>query len=60
MLLQGLSFVAYFTHIKKFPKAFLIIAVILTFLLPFVLYIVRILGIIDLGFNLRKRLEEKK
>lgn len=60
MLLQGLSFVAYFTHMKKFPKAFLIIAVILTFLLPFVLYIVRILGIIDLGFNLRKRLEEKK
>jgi uncharacterized protein YybS (DUF2232 family) len=27
-------------------------------LLPFLLYIIRILGIIDLGFNLRKRMEK--
>lgn len=60
MVLQGLSFVFYVTHIKRYPKAVPIIVIILTFLLPFVLYIVRILGIIDLGFDLRKRLGEKK
>ncbi|WLR55155.1 DUF2232 domain-containing protein [Mesobacillus subterraneus] len=60
MVLQGLSFVFYVTHIKRYPKAVPIIIIIVTFLLPFVLYIVRILGIIDLGFDLRKRLGEKK
>ena len=60
MVLQGLSLVFYVTHIKNYPKAVPIIFVVLVFLLPFVLYIVRILGIIDLGFDLRKRLGEKK
>jgi uncharacterized protein YybS (DUF2232 family) len=60
MVLQGISLVFYITHIKKYPKAVPIIVIVLIFLLPFVLYIVRILGIIDLGFDLRKRLGEKK
>jgi uncharacterized protein YybS (DUF2232 family) len=60
MVLQGLSLVFYFTHNKGYPKAVPIIVTVMVFLLPFVLYIVRILGIIDLGFDLRKRLGEKK
>jgi uncharacterized protein YybS (DUF2232 family) len=60
MVLQGVSLVFYVTHVKRYPKAVPIIVIILIFLLPFVLYIVRILGIIDLGFDLRKRLGEKK
>lgn len=60
MVLQGLSFIFYITHAKGYPKAVPIVALVLVFLLPFVLYIVRILGIIDLGFDLRKRLGEKK
>jgi uncharacterized protein YybS (DUF2232 family) len=60
MVLQGLSFIFYITYAKGYPKALPIIALVLVFLLPFVLYIVRILGIIDLGFDLRKRLGEKK
>jgi uncharacterized protein YybS (DUF2232 family) len=60
MVLQGIAFVFYFTHIKEYTKAVPIIVIVLMFLLPFVLYIVRILGIIDLGFDLRKRLGEKK
>lgn len=60
MVLQGVSLVFYITHLKGYPKAVPIIVLVLIFLLPFVLYIVRILGIIDLGFDLRKRLGEKK
>lgn len=60
MVLQGVSFVFYITHVKGYPKAVPIVVIVLVFLLPFVLYIVRILGIIDLGFDLRKRLGEKK
>jgi len=60
MVLQGLSFIFYITHAKGYPKALPIVITVLLFLLPFILYIVRILGIIDLGFDLRKRLVEKK
>ena len=42
---------------KKWAKVIPIIVVILTFFIPVVLSIVRMLGIIDLGFNLRQRLE---
>jgi uncharacterized protein YybS (DUF2232 family) len=61
MVLQGIAFVFYFTHFKGYSKAVPTIVIVLMFLLPtVVLYIVRILGIIDLGFDLRKRLGEKK
>lgn len=59
MVVQGISFIFYITYAKKYPKALPIIVVVLLFLLPYMLSIVRILGIIDLGFDLRKRLEEK-
>ncbi|KKK36854.1 membrane protein [Mesobacillus campisalis] len=60
ILLQGFSLIAYFYHVKGYSKAIFVVTVILALLIPILLYIVRILGIIDLGFDLRKRLEEKK
>ncbi|MEH7386155.1 YybS family protein [Bacillus sp. JJ1521] len=57
MVIQGLSFIYYFCHQKRIPKA---VPIVLTILTPFLLYIIRILGIIDLGFQLRQRIREKK
>lgn len=59
LVIQGLAFIFYFCHYKKWPKAIPIILVFLTFLLPLLLSIVRMLGIIDIGFNLRQRLNKK-
>lgn len=59
MLLQGVFFIFFFSHEKKISKAVPIITTVLMFFIPILLYIVRILGIIDLGFDLRKRLEKK-
>lgn len=55
MTLQGLSLVYYFTYVRGLPKALPIIITILLFVMPLILSIIRILGIMDLGFNLRKR-----
>lgn len=59
MVIQGLSFIYFLCYRKGIAKVVPIIATILTFLWPFFLSIVRILGIIDLGFDLRKRLNTK-
>lgn len=61
MVLQGFSFMFFFAHLKKKSKALPITAIILTVLFPMVLfYLVLIIGIIDLGFDLRKYLSEKE
>lgn len=61
MTIQGLSFVFFYAHHKKWPKAVPVISVVVTLLLPFVLlYFVRILGIIDIGFRLRDRIAQNK
>ncbi|WP_159439985.1 YybS family protein [Bacillus sinesaloumensis] len=57
MVIQGLSLIYFYCHQKKIPK---FVPVVLTVLTPFLLYIIRILGIIDLGFQLRNRISEKK
>ncbi|MDQ0271948.1 YybS family protein [Cytobacillus purgationiresistens] len=59
MILQGLSFVFFYSRLKGWPKAAPIFILIFTFLIPILLYIVRILGIIDIGFDLRKRLDKR-
>lgn len=59
MVLQGFSFIFFFAHHKGKSNALPILSVILTILFPFLfLYLVRILGIIDIGFDLRKRLSD--
>ncbi|BBO00430.1 MULTISPECIES: YybS family protein [Sporolactobacillus] len=60
LAVQGLSLIYYYAHMKKFP---LIVPITLTILIGMfgflLLQLVRILGIIDLGFDLRKRIGRK-
>ncbi|WP_170061667.1 YybS family protein [Terribacillus saccharophilus] len=61
LVLQGFSFFFYFAHHRKLPKVLPILAVVLSVLFGTVLlYLVRILGIIDVGFRLRERMSSKK
>lgn len=61
MMLQGFSFIFFFTHHKKMSNILPITSIILTIILPSItLYIIRILGIIDIGFGLRDRISEGK
>jgi uncharacterized protein YybS (DUF2232 family) len=56
LVVQGFSFIYFFAHLKKWPMGLLILITVLAF--PLVNF-VRILGIIDLGFDLRQRLQRK-
>lgn len=61
LVIQGFSFIFFFTHYKKWSKAVPIISIVITILLPlFFLSFVRILGIIDIGLNMRARLQKNK
>ncbi|WP_347861835.1 YybS family protein [Salimicrobium sp. PL1-032A] len=61
LILQGFSFVFFYSQQKNWPKAAPIIVVLLSVLMPQIfLYLVRILGIIDIGFPWRDRIEGKK
>ncbi|SET24901.1 Uncharacterized conserved protein YybS, DUF2232 family [Oceanobacillus limi] len=60
MVIQGFSFLFFYTHYKRMSKAIPIIVIILTVIfLPLLLPLMRILGIIDIGFGLRDRLFKK-
>ncbi|GAA0502024.1 YybS family protein [Salinibacillus aidingensis] len=59
-VLQGLSFIFYYIHVKKMTKTLAVVAIIAAVIMPIFLYLLRILGIIDLGFNLRDRLNPNK
>ena len=61
MAVQGFSFIFFYAHHKKMTKALPIFSIILTVLFPMLLlYLIRIIGIIDLGFGLRDRLVDKE
>lgn len=57
LIIQGLSFVYYFFHKKGFSIGFPITITVFTIFIPYLLQLVRILGIIDLGFALRGRIK---
>ncbi|MBM7552181.1 YybS family protein [Thalassobacillus pellis] len=58
--LQGFAFIFYYAYVKKLSKAVPIISVVITILFPgLLLYLIRILGIIDIGFSLRERIKGK-
>lgn len=59
MLLQGLSFLFFYSYEKKWPKAIPVLIIIFSFLLFPLQYLIRILGIMDLGFNLRQLIKRK-
>lgn len=59
--LQGFSFIFYYAHYKNWSIAIPIVCIIITLLIPMLLlYFVRIIGIIDLGFGLRDRLSKNE
>jgi uncharacterized protein YybS (DUF2232 family) len=55
LLLAGLSFIFFYAYMKKWGKGIPILAIILVFLFPLFPFILILLGIFDLGFNLRTR-----
>jgi uncharacterized protein YybS (DUF2232 family) len=56
-MMQGFSFLYYVSDRKRVPKGFVVAGTLFCFFLPFLLYLIAILGIIDLGFELRKRVQ---
>lgn len=60
LTVQGFSFIFHYAHSKKVWKGIPVFIVVTSLLLPGMLYFVRILGIIDIGFKLRDRLNSKK
>ncbi|MCM3693994.1 YybS family protein [Neobacillus niacini] len=60
MVLQGYTFIFYYLDQKGVSKAISITIAIVSFIIPIFLYIVGILGIIDLGFDLRKGFTKKE
>jgi uncharacterized protein YybS (DUF2232 family) len=60
MVFQGLTFIFYFFYKRGSQKSFPILISVFTILIPLFLYIIGILGIIDLGFGLKGRSDKKK
>lgn len=56
MVIQGLSFIVFYSRYKKLPKVLMVFMLIFAVIL---LPIVRLLGVIDLGFQLKRRLSLK-
>ena len=59
MWFQGCTFLFYFLDVKGLSKSIGVILLIASFFIPIFLYIIGILGIIDLGFDRRKKLRKK-
>jgi len=60
MAVQGIAFIFFYCHMKGIGKAVPIVVTVIGVLFPFTLYLIRILGIIDLGFDLRSRMRNHK
>lgn len=59
VLIQGFSFLFYYCHEKNISKAVPIFAIVITALFPPIGVIVRIIGIADIGFDLREKVKNK-
>lgn len=59
ILIQGYSFIYYYCYVKGISKAVPIIIVIVSLLMPLLLYLIRILGIIDISFPLRGKIAKR-
>jgi uncharacterized protein YybS (DUF2232 family) len=60
IVLQGIAFLFFIFHQRSIAKGLAIFIVILTFIIPIVHYIILLLGITDLGYDLRKRFTKKE
>ncbi|MGG0526436.1 YybS family protein [Bacillus pumilus] len=59
VLIQGFSFIFYYCHEKSISKAVPVFAIVLGVLYPPIGVIVRIIGIADIGFDLREKVKNK-
>ncbi|MGE6630704.1 YybS family protein [Bacillus sp. NPDC077027] len=59
VLIQGFSFIFYYCYEKKISRAVPIFVIVFTILLPQIGILVRILGIVDIGFDLRDKIKNK-
>ncbi|OUZ08221.1 YybS family protein [Bacillus pumilus] len=59
VLIQGFSFIFYYCHEKGISKAVPIFAIVLGVLYPPIGVVVRIIGIADIGFDLREKVKNK-
>lgn len=59
LYIQGITFIFFLAHSKKWPKAIPVIITVLSIPIFPLLYLIRLLGIIDLGFDLRQRMQKK-
>jgi uncharacterized protein YybS (DUF2232 family) len=57
MLVQGLTLVAHFAYVKKWSKVIPVLAAVFA-LIPIFSTVIRILGILDLGLDLKKKLNQ--
>lgn len=56
LMIQGLSFVFYYTYNKKLGRGLRVISIISLFI-PVVSQLIHILGMVDIGFNLRNKIK---
>ncbi|MBU8914844.1 YybS family protein [Neobacillus sp. 114] len=59
MIFQGYTFMFYYFDAKGISKSVAVILAVFSFIIPIFLYIIGILGIIDLGFDLRKKFKKE-
>lgn len=60
LVLQGVSFIFYVSHVKGWVKAIPIVLVVISLLNPLLLTLVRILGIIDVSLPFREAISKQK
>lgn len=61
LLIQGFAFLFYLGYEKKIPRFVPVLAIVLTVILPFFfIFIIRLLGIVDIGFDVRKYVSDRK
>ena len=60
IMLQGYSLLFYISHVKQWPTAITVVLVVASLLVPLLTVIIRLLGIIDLGFPFRESLKKRK
>lgn len=56
-LVQGLSFVAHFFHVKNISRGIRIVGFIMIFVLPLMQSIIQLIGLIDVIFNVRDKIK---
>lgn len=60
LVLQGVALLVYLLHKKSVPKGFGVIVILLAFMVPTFHYIIMLLGVIDIGYDFRKRFESQE